>query len=364
MPVTPAASRPKTVAEIDTPALIVDLPSMERNIARMAEFFKDLPSKPRPHAKTHKTPQIALRQIAAGAIGITCAKLDEAEVMLRAGVPSVLIANQIVGPPKTARAARLERLGELILSLDSAGNARELDAAAGREGVSIYAIIEIDVGMGRSGTRSPEETLSLAREIISLPNLRFRGLMGYEGHAVMIPEREKRVEAAQKANSTLVAHAEYLRANGVPVEIVSAGGTGTYAMAGTHPGITEVQMGSFVTMDANYKRLIPEFENALTVLCTVISRPTPDRAILDCGMKALTKDFMLPLVKGGGAEVIGLSEEHATLKLDGLNVSIGDRVELIPGHGCTTFNLHDEVFVVQENQVTDVWPIAARGGFH
>lgn len=355
---------PRTIAEIDTPALVVDLPAMDRNIARMAAFFKDLPAKARPHAKTHKTPQIALRQIAAGAIGITCAKLDEAEAMLLAGVPSVLIANQVVGPFKTARAARLSRLAELILSVDSEANARELDSAAAREGQPINAIIEVDVGMGRSGTRTQDETLNLARLIRSLAHLRFRGLMGYEGHAVMIPERERRAEAARLANSKLVSHAEHLRANGVPVEIVSAGGTGTYDMAGTHPGITEVQMGSWVTMDANYKRLIPEFENALTVLCTVISRPTPDRAILDCGMKAITKDFALPVVKGGGAEAISLSEEHCTLKLAGLNPAIGERVELIPSHGCTTFNLHNDLFVVNQGEVVDVWPVAARGGFH
>ena len=355
---------PKSMSDLDTPALMVDLPAMERNIARMAAFFKDKPAKARPHSKTHKTPQIALRQIAAGAIGITSAKLDEAEVMLRAGVPSVLVANQVVGPYKTARAARLARLGELILSVDSAQNARGLDAAAAHEGQPLNAIIEVDVGMDRSGTRSPEETLELAQLIRGLPNLRFRGLMGYEGHAVMIPEREKRIEAARLANSTLVSHAEYLRAHGVAVEIVSAGGTGTWDMAGTHPGVTEVQMGSWVTMDAHYKKIIPEFENALTVLGTVISRPTPERAILDCGMKAITKDFELPLVKGGGAEVISLSEEHCKLKLTGLQLSIGDRVELIPSHGCTTFNLHNEVFVVKDSEVVDVWPVAARGGFH
>ncbi len=355
---------PKSLAELDTPALMVDLSAMERNIARMAAFFKDKPAKARPHSKTHKTPQIALRQIAAGAIGVTCAKLDEAEVMLRAGVPSVLIANQVVGPFKTARAARLARLGELILSVDSAENVRELDAAAAREGQPLNVIIEVDVGMDRSGTRTPQETLELAKLIRGLPNLRFRGLMGYEGHAVMIPERDKRAEAARLANSKLVSHAEYLRANRVEVEIVSAGGSGTWEMAGSHPGITEVQMGSWVTMDAHYKKIIPEFENALTVLCTVISRPSPERAILDCGMKAITKDFELPVVKDGGAEVISLSEEHCKLKLTSRELAIGDRVELIPSHGCTTFNLHNELFVVKDNEVVDVWPVAARGGFH
>jgi D-serine deaminase-like pyridoxal phosphate-dependent protein len=361
----PPALAPRPLDEIDTPALLVDLPALDRNIGRMAAFFQGRAARLRPHAKTHKTPRIAERQMAAGAAGITCAKLDEAEVMLRAGIPSVLVANQIVGPLKTARLARLSRLGELIVAVDSLANAREIDEAAGREGVAVNVIIEVDVGMGRSGSRSVEQTLELAGLVERLPCLRFRGLMGYEGHAVFVADKDERARLAREANALLVSHADRLRDAGLAVEIVSAGGSGTYDTAGLHPGVTEVQAGSYATMDATYRRILPEFECAVTVLATVISRPAADTVVLDCGMKSITRDFTLPEVRDGdgGAEVVRLSEEHTVLRLaSGRAPAVGMRVELIPGHGCTTFNLHDVIHAVRDGVVVEVWPVAARGG--
>jgi len=350
--------------EIDTPALVIDLDAMERNIRRMADYFASRPAKLRPHAKTHKCPIIAHKQLDAGARGITCAKLGEAEVMAASGIKDILIANQIVGKEKISRLAALARHTDVIVAVDNPSNLRDLSEAACVFNSEIGVVVEVDVGMGRCGTRSTDETVSLSRLAESLKGIRFRGLMGYEGHCVFIQDRQERVDKCHLANRMLVEAAEAVRRAGLEVEIVSGGGTGTYDITGDYPGITEVEAGSYVLMDARYRGILQEFEPALTVLTTVVSRPTEDIAITDAGMKAVTSEFGMPVVKDVlGAEVIKLSEEHGKLQLagDARDLKPGDKIELIPSHGCTTINLHDFYFAVRNERLEAVWSIAARG---
>lgn len=353
------------VAEIDTPALLLDLAAMERNIARMAAAFRALPAKLRPHVKTHKTPIIAHKQLAAGAVGVTCAKLGEAEVMAAGGIRDLLIANQIVGARKVARLVNLARHAELTVAVDDARNVAELSAAARAAGVSLRVLVEVDVGQQRCGVGPGEPALALARQVGQSPGLRFAGLMGYEGHLVFVPslaERERRVRTDLQA---LLETVSLLESHGLPVHTVSAGGTGTAMITATLPRVTEIQAGSYVFMDGRYQAVEGvDFECALTLLTTVVSRPRPDRLVVDAGMKTLTHEFGLPRFKGrDDLELLGLSEEHGTVRVRDPSVPVrpGDVLEIIPSHGDTTLNLHDHYYGVRGGRVEVIWPIAARG---
>jgi D-serine deaminase-like pyridoxal phosphate-dependent protein len=353
------------IEEIDTPALLLDLDVMERNIARMATAFRSLSAKLRPHAKTHKTPIIAHQQLAAGAIGITCAKLGEAEVMVAGGIRDVLLANQIVGARKIARLVSLARYADLIVAVDDGQNVADLSDAAQAAGVSLRVLVEVNVGQNRCGVEPGEPALVLAQQIERSAGLEFAGLMGYEGHLVFVPsllERERRV---QKDMQALIEAVSFLESHSLPVDIVSAGGTGTAMLTGALPRITEIQAGSYVFMDGRYKTIEGvNFDCALTLLTTVMSRPRPDRVIVDAGMKTLTHEFGLPRFKErDDLELLGLSEEHGTVKLQDPSVSLrpGDQLEIIPSHGDTTLNLHDYYYGMRRGRVETIWPIAARG---
>jgi D-threonine aldolase len=348
--------------EIDTPALILDLDIVEENIAAMASFFKDRPQKLRPHFKTPKTPEIARRQMEAGAIGITAAKVGEAEVLARAGIGPILIANQIVGRQKIDRLLALPENVEVIVAVESEFNVRELEEGAARTGRTPQVIIEVDTGMHRCGTANPEETVELAQRIVSGP-LRYRGIMGYEGHAVLIEDRAEREGKAHEALERLIRHVDALRAADLAPEIVSAGGTGTYDIAGSWPGVTEVQAGSYVFMDGRYKATRPDLGRpALTLLTTVISRHG-DYAVIDAGMKSLTNEFGPPAGKDSPVKVSRLSEEHGTLAVNGADIQPGMKIEIIPSHGDTTLNLHSEYYVVRGDEVVAVWPIEGARAF-
>ncbi|MFZ2781802.1 MAG: DSD1 family PLP-dependent enzyme [Rectinemataceae bacterium] len=351
-------------SEIDTPALIIDLEAMENNIQHMADYFKGRSTTLRPHAKTHKCPIIAHKQIDAGARGITCAKLGEAEVMVESGIRDILIANQIIGKEKITRLAALARHADMIVAVDNPSNLRDLSAAAQVFGSEIGIVVDVDVGMGRCGTRNIDETVSLARLSTSLKNIRFRGVMGYEGHCVFILDKQERAEKCHLANAILVESAEAIRRAGIEVEIVSGGGTGTYDITGEYPGITEIEAGSYVFVDARYSGVIDVFKPALSVLATVVSRPEKDVVITDAGLKTMTNEFGMPVLRGiQGAELIKLSEEHGKIHLDRdiPDLKPGDKVEFIPSHGCTTINLHDFYFGVRNDRLETVWSIAARG---
>lgn len=356
-------SVPNSKEAIDTPALLLDVTAMEQNIADMARFADEAGVNLRPHCKTHKSPHIAARQLAAGAIGITCQKLGEAEVMVDAGIEGLLIANQIVGQLKIDRLVALRRRSDLMVAVDALQNATDLSTAMQAAGLRLKVLIEVDVGMGRCGVQPGEPSLALAQALGRLPGLELAGLMGYEGHAVLLDDAEERRQKALAALQLLVDTADLLRSHGIPVPIVSSSGTGTYDVGGRFPGITEIQVGSYATMDGRYRQVGVPFQPALTVLTTVISTPQEGVAITDAGVKSLTVEFGWPQVVGmPNAEVAYLSEEHAKLVLSGgVQLKPGDRLELLPTHGCTTFNLHDTFYVMRGGIVEDVWPVAARG---
>lgn len=352
------------VAEIDTPALLVDLDVMERNIATMSDFFAPRPARLRPHFKSPKTPAIAKRLLDAGAIGLTCAKVGEAAVLVKHGVSDVLIANQVVGPQKLARLVDLARRADLMIAVDDAGNVAELSAAATAAGVRLRLLIEVDVGMHRCGVRAPDAAIALARTIERSAGLRFAGVMGYEGHAVMEPDRAARASKATAAMDTLAAVVAALDRAGCPCAIVSAGGTGTYDITGGYPGVTEIQAGSYVLMDGRYAQLDIPFRCALTLLTTVISVPHPRAAIIDAGMKSISFEFGLPAVKDlAEAALVFLSEEHGHLHCKGAMPSSGQRLQLIPSHSDTTVNLHDRMYACRGDRVEEIWEIEARGQF-
>jgi D-serine deaminase-like pyridoxal phosphate-dependent protein len=355
------------VAEIDTPALVVDLERMERNIATMARFFADKPAKLRPHWKTPKCAEVARRQLAAGAIGVTCAKLGEAEALTAAGVrTSVLIANQIVGDSKLARLVALARgVPELSVAVDSAEQVDALDRAlraADPPAPALGALIEVDTGMHRCGTDSPEETVALARRL-SAGRCVYRGVMGYEGHAVLVADPAKRKELAEAAASALGAHVAALRAAGLPPAVVSSGGTGTYDLTGCVPGVTEIQAGSYVFMDGRYREVRSEFEPALTLHATVLHR-RGRLLVTDAGVKSLSNDFGPPAAFDLGARVVGLSEEHGHVLCDeGVALQPGERLRILPSHGDTTINLHERFYAARGDVVEEIWPIVGRGRF-
>ena len=223
--------------------------------------------------------------------------------------------------------------------------------------------MEIDIGMGRCCVRPGGEAVSFAKRIARMKGINLRGIMGYEGHVVSIEDFEERRRQCLRAVERLPEAKSVIEKEGLEVEIVSAGGTGTYNITGAFPGITEVQAGSYATMDAKYSGIVKEFDCALSVLTTVISRPADDRAIVDVGMKSATTEFGPPIVKYmKGVRVSKLNEEHGILKLDdGAKLSLGDKIELIPSHGCTTINLHDRMHAVRKGYVEATWGIAARG---
>ena len=354
-----------TVPQLDTPALLLDLDAFNHNVARMAAFFADKRANLRPHAKTHKCPQIALRQLEAGAIGITCAKVGEAEVMAAAGGSDILIANQVAGRAKIERLSDLAGRCDLMVAVDDPANIDDLAAACAAKRVRLRVLVEVDIGMRRGGGRPGRPALGLAREIAATASLHFAGLMGYEGHLVLLQGAVERAGQVRAAVALLESTRQLIEAAGLPVEIVSGGGTGTYDVTGSLPPMTEIQAGSYVFMDSTYRAVRTEFKPALSLLSTVVSRPVPERLVTDAGLKVLTTEFGWPQpLDLPQASVHYLSEEHGVLNLapaDAVNLRPGDTLRFLPSHCCTTTNLHDRLFVIQNDTVVDIWPIAARG---
>ena len=348
------------LSEIPTPALLVDVPAMERNIRRMADFFAGRPCRLRPHFKAHKTPEIAVRQLAAGSCtGLTCATVGEAEVVATF-CDDILVANEVVDASRCDRLAALARRVRVTVAVDSLVALDHLSVAADRVGVKIGVLVDINVGMGRCGVAPGDEAVTLAKRVAATSGVWLRGVMGYEGHLQPVADRAERTARTTEAMGRLVSTAARLRELGMRCDVVSAGGTGTYDITGLVPGVTEVQAGSYVLMDSDYARVGVPFEHALTVLGTVLSRPAQDRCVADCGHKSMTKDHGLPLVRDvPGAEVVALNDEHATLKVPANSMlSIGDRIELVPSHVDPTINLHDVIYGVQGGQVIGTWPVA------
>ncbi len=352
-----------TTRDISTPALVLDVAALDRNIARMAAFFAGRPCKLRPHFKAHKTPQIARRQLAAGSCtGLTCATVGEAEIVA-AFCDDVLLANEVVTAEKCARVAALARRVRVTAAVDSLEGLEVLSRAARDAGLSVGVLVDLNVGQGRCGVEPGEAALTLARQAAQSKGITLRGVMGYEGHLQPIRDRSERESRTRQAMQGLVATARQMREARLPCEVVSAGGTGTYDISGQTDGITEIQAGSYALMDTDYAAVGVPFEPAFWLLGTVVSRPTRERCVADCGHKSTTKDHGNPLVRGiPGATVTSLNDEHATIALpSNSRIAIGDRVELLPSHTDPTINLHDIFYVVENDRVIDIWPIAGRG---
>jgi D-serine deaminase-like pyridoxal phosphate-dependent protein len=349
--------------EVTTPALLLDLDVARRNIETMARKFDDLPAKLRPHIKVHKSVELARMTVDAGAVGVACATAWEAVVMARGGIADVLIANQVVHPDKLAAVADLAREHRITVTVDDVRNIEQLSRAAGDTGSAFELLIELDVGMGRCGVRTPEDALPIAERIASLPGVSLRGIQAYEGHCMLEPDLETRIRMAGEANEKAVAAADFLAAHGHPIADISGGGTGTYFITGAHPRITEVQAGSYVLLDEFHGTLVPGgFAVAMTVLGTVISRQG-NTVVLDCGRKAVGIDFVTPpLVGYPDAQIRYYAEEHCLADFPGPPpLDLGDRAEVIAGYGPTTVNLHDVFHVIEGGVVTDIWPVNPRG---
>lgn len=352
------------VEELDTPAIIIDLDAAESNIQTMQGFASEHGIAVRPHTKTNKSPYWAWKQVNAGAIGICCAKVGEAEQMAAAGIPEILVPNQVVTQQKIRRLMSVARTAEAIVAVDSKENVADLSEAATSHGVEPGVLIEVNVGMDRCGVE-PDAAAALAQAIVKAPGLRFDGLMGYEGHTVAARDFEERKTEALRAMDRLLTAAANIRKAGIPVNIVSAAGTGTYNITGQVEGITEIQPGSYIFMDGDYLEVFNDFKPAMTVLTTVISR-TGDRAVLDCGLKSVSIDRGLPYAVGiEGIEVGRPSEEHTKISLSGeaKGLRVGDQVSLRAMHGDTTINMHDYYFCVRDGRLETVAPILGRGKF-
>lgn len=353
----------RPVGEADTPALLLDIDALKANIDTMAAFFAGRPCGLRPHFKSHKCTMIARMQIEAGAVGVTCAKLGEAEVIADAGISDILIANQIVGKEKMARLIELARRVNPMVAVDSAENVRELSNAASSAGVTIRVLVEVDIGMNRCGVAPGSPALDLTKIVLASPGLSFEGLQGYEGHLVLLRDEDERAEKTRAALKMLIDTRRLIEDSGVPVNIVSGGGTGTYTVTGNYPGMDEVQAGSYATMDWWYGDIRPEFRNALTILTAICSCPKPGMAIVDVGTKGIGADFGPPRLKNVAEYELGRfgSEEHTSWLMPDSAAKLGDKIEMIPSHGCVTCNLYREFLVHRDGIVIDIWPIEGSG---
>jgi D-serine deaminase-like pyridoxal phosphate-dependent protein len=357
--------------EIDTPALVVSEEILHRNIASMAAFARSVGVNMRPHIKTHKTVQIARLQVAAGAIGVACAKVGEAEVMVdQAGIQDVLLAYPTIGEPKVRRLLPLMEKARIVVAVDSLDAATMMSSAFSRHDRKLDVMLEINTGQNRSGVLVGDDAVQAAIAIARMPNLHLAGVMTHEGQANSADPSE--IEAiAIAAGEAIVDTAERIRAHGIDLPTVSVGSTPAAFYTPTVAGVTEMRPGTYVFNDNSsfrYGRLGVD-DCASRFVATVVSRPAADRAVLDTGSKSLAMDPS----KGhpGHGYIVGhrnvtitkLSEEHGVCEIpageEGFNV--GDRVEVIPNHICPTVNLMDELLIARDGRIIDTWKVAARG---
>jgi len=332
---------------------------MESNLKTMSAFFREGPTRLRPHYKNHKCAALAKLQMARGAIGMSCATLGEAEALTKNGIQSILLANEIAGTAKIERFAQLSRETDLIVAVDNEVTISALAAASEQMNVRLNIVVDVDTGMGRCGVPPGEPALALAK-IARASGLHFRGLTGYEGHCCRIQPGLAKTEATQQTTDKLVNTANLIRSHGLSVEIVSAGGTGTYSVSGRVPGITEIQAGSYLLMDTDYRAVCTDFELALSVLGTVISRTQNERLVLDVGLKAISGERGLPVLKNmDGGRLRNLYAEHAVVEIldPNLPVQVGDQLEVWSHYSDATVNLHRQIFGVRDGKVEEIFPL-------
>jgi D-serine deaminase-like pyridoxal phosphate-dependent protein len=353
----------QAIEDLDTPTLLLDRAASDRNLAKMAQFFADRKSKLRPHFKNNKCVTLAKRQLAAGnAVGITCAKLGEAEILADHGVTNLLIANQVVGAVKVRRLAELARRARVAVAVDHIDQVKAISEAAVAAGSTVHLLVEVDIGMGRCGLPPGESVVALAKQIEKFPGVELDGIQAYEGHLVNVIDRDQRRVQSQAAMQLAIDTRRLLEKAGFPITCLSGCSSATYDSTGAMDGVDEIQAGSYATMDRQYFRLAPEFEIAMTLLVRVISRPTADRAVLDVGVKGAGGEFGVPGIRDYPDVVVPffLAEEHVVVN-NSPDWSIGQPLHLIPSHACTTCNLHREFVVHEDGRVVDVWPIEASG---
>lgn len=366
------------VEEVDTPALVLEQDSFERNLARMAEFAATRKLRLRPHAKMHKTPAVAAAQLRLGAVGICCQKVSEAEAMVDGGVADVLVTNEVVGAGKLARLAALARRARIGVCVDDIDNVADLASAARAAGVTLDVYVEIDVGAGRCGVAPGGAALELGRAINLQPALRLSGLQAYHGRAQHLRSAALRAAAISAAATAAANTRTLFIAAGLPCPVVTGAGTGTFMLEGSGGVYDELQPGSYAFMDADYARneCDTPFEHSLFVLTTVMSHggigagAAPTRLVVDAGLKAHSVDSGLPTVHsdaaGGlltGLKFQGASDEHGVIAIDVGTAAprLGAKLRLIPGHVDPTVNLHDWIVCIRGDRVEAVWPVAARG---
>jgi len=365
--VRPPAAVGQRLEEVDTPALILDLEAFESNLRALKDAVAGR-VRIRPHAKTHKCPEVARRQMALGAVGMCCQKVSEAEAMVEGGVADVLVSNEVVGASKLARLAELSRRARLGVCIDNAGNLRDIGASGAR--LDVY--VELDVGMRRCGVAPGAPVVALAREVADYPNLRFAGLQAYHGRAQHMRTMEERHAAIEMAAQHVFHTKKELEKAGIACPAVTGAGSGTFMLELDSGAWTEIQPGSYAFMDVDYGRNewaapLPRFANSLFVLATVMSRPSAQLAVLDAGLKASSVDSGMPAVwQRDGLAYTRASDEHGCVEVaaGAAAPALGEKLLLVPGHCDPTINLYDWYVCVRGGRVEALWPITARGAVY
>ncbi len=366
---SPAAAVGMALSSVDTPALILDLDAFERNVARAAGLLRGTGVRLRPHAKSHKCAEIARRQMAAGAVGVCCQKVSEAEALVDGGVPDVLISNEIVGTEKLDRVCALARRAQIAICVDALPHVAALESAATRAGVRIDTLVEVNVGGNRCGAEPGAPALALAQAIAASPHLRFAGLQAYQGSAQHVRAVADRRALIDRAVERIRSTRELIVASGVPCLTVTGAGTGSFPIELASGVFDELQPGSYIFMDMDYSRNTfdaawPPFEQSLFVWTTVMSKPNAERAVVDAGLKSLSFDSGMPGVwRTPGVEYVNESDEHGVLAIapGAPGPALGDKLLLVPGHCDPTVNLHDWFVCVRRGVVEALWPVSARG---
>jgi D-serine deaminase-like pyridoxal phosphate-dependent protein len=345
--------------EVETPALLLHIETAHENVATMATRAAAFPVGLRPHFKAHKCIELARLQVDAGAVGFTVATVAEAVALINAGFDDVLVANQVLQSTQLGALAAAATRARVCALVDDATNLKALAAAAWQTGSEIGTMVDADIGMGRCGVRDHRQARELASLAEETDGVRFDGVSAYEGHCTGIVDRGERRRRTGEAIDTLGGFVAAIEADGIAVPTVSAGGTSTFDITGGDQRVTELQPGAYALMDLSRRRLLTDFEVALTVAATVVSRHG-DRVVLDCGLKAVNSKQRLPQLANHPGEVLFVDEEH--LRFDAATPAPrrGDRVEVIPGYGPLTINLYDRFHVVSAETVVAEWPVTAR----
>lgn len=350
--------------QLDTPILWVNLDNLEANITALAAYFAEAGVQWRPHVKGIKVPALAHRLVAAGAIGVTCAKLGEAEIMAQAGIRDILIANQVVGSRKIRRLVQLVRYADVKIAVDNPKNVAELGEAAVAAGVEIGVLVDVNTGMNRTGVAPGEETVGLSQLVHETAGLRYLGLMAWEGHTLGHKETAVKEKAIHHAVGLLIDSAEQCRAVGLPVTIISGGGSGTYKTTPHIQGITEIQAGGAIFSDVAYKSWGVETTPCLFIRALVTSRSAPDRIVFDTGFKAMPAWHAQPKPIGiEGVKKFSTSAEHGVMTLAEANttVQVGDTFDFMIGYTDATLFLHDSLYGLRNDVVEVIWDISGRG---